>query len=100
MTSVPANVVSPASVPAEAGAAKSITVEYYAQLREQAGQGREALRSDAESLAALYAELRQRHGFRLDTAQLKVAVNAQFRDWQDAFDEGDLIVFIPPVAGG
>lgn len=79
---------------------KSITVEYYAQLREQAGQGREPVSSAAASLAALYGELRQRHGFRLDTAQLKVAVNAQFRDWSEAFAEGDLIVFIPPVAGG
>ena len=79
---------------------KSVTVEYYAQLREQAGQGREAVSSNAQSLAALYTELRQRHGFRLDPAQLKVAVNAQFCGWSEAFAEGDLIVFIPPVAGG
>ncbi len=78
----------------------SITVEYYAQLREQAGQGRETISSDATSLAELYAELRQKHGFRLDATQLKVAVNAQFRPWQQAFAEGDVIVFIPPVAGG
>jgi molybdopterin synthase sulfur carrier subunit len=78
----------------------TVTVEYYAQLREQAGQGREAVTSEAGSLAALYAELRQRHGFRLDTAQLRVAVNAQFREWPQAFAEGDVIVFIPPVAGG
>lgn len=78
----------------------SVTVEYFAQLREQAGQSRETFSSDAESLAALYAELRQRHGFRLDAAQLKVAVNAQFRDWQQPLTEGDVIVFIPPVAGG
>jgi len=78
----------------------SVIVEYYAQLREQAGQGRETITSDADSLAALYGELRQRHGFRLNIAQLKVAVNAQFRDWQQAFADGDLIVFIPPVAGG
>ena len=78
----------------------SVTVEYFAQLREQAGQGRETISSAAESLAALYAELRERHGFRLDTAKLKVAVNAQFRDWQQPLAEGDVIVFIPPVAGG
>ena len=78
----------------------SITIEYYAQLREQAGKGRETITTDAASLDALYGELRQRHSFRLDTAQLKVAVNAEFRDWQQAFGEGDVIVFIPPVAGG
>lgn len=88
------------SAPITAAPSKCVTVEYYAQLREQAGQGREAVSSRAGSLADLYTELRQRHGFRLDTPQLKVAVNAQFRDWQQAFADGDLIVFIPPVAGG
>lgn len=78
----------------------SITVEYYAQLREQAGHSREQLSTDATSLGALYAELRLRHGFRLETEQLKVAVNAQFRDWQQPLAEGDVVVFIPPVAGG
>ena len=78
----------------------AITVEYYAQLREQAGQGRENLSTAAASLAELYAELRQRHGFKLDSAQLRVAVNAQFRDWMQPLAEGDVVVFIPPVAGG
>jgi molybdopterin synthase sulfur carrier subunit len=78
----------------------SITVEYYAQLREQAGHSREQLSTDAASLGALYAELRRRHGFRLDPEQLKVAVNAQFRDWRQPLAEGDVVVFIPPVAGG
>jgi molybdopterin synthase sulfur carrier subunit len=78
----------------------SITVEYYAQLREQAGCSRELLATGVALLAVLYGELRQRHGFRLDTAQLKVAVNAQFRDWEQPLAEGDVVVFIPPVAGG
>lgn len=77
-----------------------ITVEYYAQLREQAGHGRENLTTSAASLADLYAELRQRHGFKLDTAQLRVAVNAQFREWPQPLADGDVVVFIPPVAGG
>ncbi|MEP7186471.1 MAG: MoaD/ThiS family protein [Rhodanobacter sp.] len=78
----------------------SLTVEYYAQLREQAGQGREAIDSDADSLASLYAQLKQQHGFRLDTAQLRVAVDAEFADWQQPLIEGSVVVFIPPVAGG
>ncbi len=78
----------------------SLTVEYYAQLREQAGQGQEAIDSDADSLASLYAELKQQHGFRLDTTQLRVAVNAEFADWRQPLTEGSVVVFIPPVAGG
>ena len=78
----------------------AITVEYYAQLREQAGRGRENLSTAAASLAELYAELRQRHGFTLDSEQLRVAVNPQFREWGQPLAEGDVVVFIPPVAGG
>jgi sulfur-carrier protein len=78
----------------------AITVEYFAQLREQAGQGRETLLTGAATLSALYAELQQRHGFRLEQEQLKVAVNATFRDWTQPLAEGDVVVFIPPVAGG
>jgi molybdopterin synthase sulfur carrier subunit len=78
----------------------SLTVEYFAQLREQAGQGQQAVDSDAESLASLYAQLKQQHGFRLGTTQLRVAVNAEFADWQQPLTEGSVVVFIPPVAGG
>ena len=32
--------------------------------------------------------------------QLKVALNAEFSDWQTPLKHGDTVVFIPPVAGG
>lgn len=78
----------------------SITVEYFAQLREQSGQSREIVDSSAASLHELYDELRQRHGFRLDASHLRVAVNACFCDWAEPLNEGDHVVFVPPVAGG
>ena len=33
-------------------------------------------------------------------AQLKVALNSEFSDWQTPLKHGDTVVFIPPVAGG
>jgi molybdopterin converting factor small subunit len=78
----------------------TVTLQYYAQLREQAGSSGEQLTTSASSLRELYDELRVRHGFSLSTDALKVAVNAQFSDWSRAVSEGDTIVFIPPVAGG
>lgn len=78
----------------------TLTVEYYAQLREQAGQGQQAIDTDADSLATLYAQLKRQHGFRLETTHLRVAVDAQFADWQQPLTEGSVVVFIPPVAGG
>jgi len=78
----------------------TVTLQYFAQLREQAGTSGEQLVTSAGSLRELYDELRTRHGFSLPVEALKVAVNAQFSDWGRAFGEGDTIVFIPPVAGG
>ena len=78
----------------------TITLQYYAQLREQAQLGNEQIDTSATTLRDLYAELRARHGFSLSADVLKVAVNAQFSDWGRALQDGDTVVFIPPVAGG
>ena len=77
-----------------------VTLQYYAQLREQAGASSEQVSTGANNLRELYDELRTRHGFSLPIEALKVAVNAQFSDWSRALVEGDTVVFIPPVAGG
>jgi molybdopterin-guanine dinucleotide biosynthesis protein A len=79
---------------------KGLRVEYFAVLREQAGRREEVLDTHARTAAELYEELRARHGFHLSAAQLKVAVNAEFSDWNAALKHGDTVVFIPPVAGG
>jgi len=78
----------------------TVTLQYYAQLREQAGAGGEQVSTGAASLRDLYAELANRHGFTLPADALKVAVNARFSDWGQPITEGDMIVFIPPVNGG
>lgn len=77
-----------------------ITLEYYAQLREQAGRAGETVSTAAASPQALYEELRARHGFTLPRAMLRVAVNDAFCGWDQALAEGDRVVFIPPVSGG
>ncbi len=77
-----------------------IRLQYYALLREQAGCQSESVDTAASTPAALYAELAQRHGFRLPASQLRVAVNAAFSEWECALRDGDEVVFIPPVAGG
>lgn len=78
----------------------SIRIQYFALLREQAGRSEEIVDTTAATPADLYDELRARHGFKLDKEQLKVAINADFRDWQTTLASGDSVVFIPPVAGG
>lgn len=79
---------------------KTITVQYFALLREQAGRSEEAVSTMATDPQTLYGELRQRHGFTLSRDALKVAINDDFAGWDAALQHGDRVVFIPPVAGG
>lgn len=87
------------SSPAQADV-RTVRVEYYAQLREDAGRSEETVTTEAASVSELFEELDRRHGFSLDPGPLRVAVNAEFADWDTALDAQDLVVFIPPVAGG
>lgn len=81
-------------------ASKNLKVQYYALLREQAGRREEAVQTLAGNPAELYEELKARHPFSLSPDMLRVAVNADFADWAAPLANGDVVVFIPPVAGG
>jgi molybdenum cofactor guanylyltransferase len=85
---------------ASAAKARTLRIQYYAILREQAGRSEETLDTTAATPAELYDELRRRHSFQLSAAQLKVALNSEFSDWHTPLRHGDTVVFIPPVAGG
>lgn len=81
-------------------ASLQLNIQYFALFREQAGKRSESLATQAATPALLYTELQQRYGFKLMPAQLKVAVNNEFCDWQQPLKSGDHVAFIPPVAGG
>lgn len=78
-----------------------ITVLYFASLADKAQQGQQQLDlADNLSLSELYTQLKQQHGFELDTSKVRVAINDEFASWDDAINDGDTVAFIPPVAGG
>lgn len=79
---------------------KRIHVQYFAAFRDQAGRDEETVETEALDPAALYRELQSRHGLGLGADRLKVAVNDEFATWDRSLQDGDRIVFIPPVAGG
>jgi molybdenum cofactor guanylyltransferase len=82
------------------GPSRAIEVQYYALLREQAGRRDESLQTTASTPRELYEELRARYAFSLAPELLRVAVNAEFSDWQRPLTDGDAVTFIPPVSGG
>jgi molybdopterin synthase sulfur carrier subunit len=77
----------------------SVTVLYFASLRDAAGVASEILERPA-SLTDLYDALRVRHGFLLTREKLRVAVDGAFSDWNQVLRDGAEIAFIPPVSGG
>lgn len=81
-------------------APRKVHIQYFAALREQAGVGSETLATTAADAAALYEQVRADRGLTLPRSMLKVAVNEEFSPWHRPLEDGDRVVFIPPVAGG
>lgn len=79
---------------------KAVVIKYYATLREQAGRNDETRQSTAQTAAELYQELCADYGFSLNERQLKVAINSMYQPMSSLIQNGDTVVFIPPVAGG
>ncbi|HVF34652.1 MAG TPA: molybdopterin converting factor subunit 1 [Candidatus Saccharimonadia bacterium] len=77
----------------------SVTVLYFASLRDRAGMDAETLPADG-SVSDAYDALRARHDFAFARTQLRVAVNGTLASWDHALRDGDEIAFIPPVSGG
>ena len=77
-----------------------LQIQYFALLRDQRGLESETIESDAATPELLYQQLASQHGFTLTAKALKVAINDDFADWDTRLNEGDSVVFIPPVAGG
>ena len=78
---------------------KSVTIEYFAVLREHAGRDKEKRDTDAATAAELFEEISEQYSFP-ELSSIKVAINDEFSPWDAALQEGDSVVFIPPVAGG
>ena len=73
---------------------------YFASLADRAGCSEESVETSASDPVTLYDEVRQRHAFSLGKERVRVAVNGQIVDWNHPLNEGDEIVFLPPVSGG
>tara|TARA_B100000614_G_scaffold112839_1_gene101188 strand:+ start:17 stop:262 length:246 start_codon:yes stop_codon:yes gene_type:complete len=80
----------------------TVTIRYFAMLRERAGVDSEALSVDATGAtpAALYDRLTAQHAFGLDRGVVRAAVNGRYVSWDAPVADGDEVVFIPPVSGG
>lgn len=85
---------------------RTITLLYFARLREALGTGREqlALPAGVSTLGALRAHLAQRGGAwakeMAEGRNLRAAVNQEVATPDSPLKDGDEVAFFPPVTGG
>ena len=77
-----------------------VTAHYFAVFRERAGCDSETVSTPCLTAAELFDEVAVRHGFADVRERCKVAVNGTLASWETRLNEGDEVLFFPPVAGG
>ena len=77
-----------------------IQVIYFAKLRELTGLDEETFSmKQGNKPGDVLASINKRHEIDVEI-NFKIAVNDEFSDWDIELNEGDRLVFIPPVTGG
>jgi molybdopterin converting factor subunit 1 len=77
-----------------------IHVTYFAALRDATGFTEETLKTEAKTVKALFQELAAKYRWPLSDTDIRFAINDRYHPADTVLNEGDKIVFIPPVAGG
>lgn len=82
----------------------TITVRYFASIREALGTGSETLSTEAATVGALREELITRGGAAAEALApgkaVRMALNQVLCDADAAIRQGDEVAFFPPVTGG
>lgn len=79
---------------------KTLKLQYFAAMRDFTGSTEEMLQTTAVTPEDVWIELVERYQVNLKKNSLKVVVNDEFADWTTTLDDGDSLVYLPPVAGG
>ena len=78
--------------------AATVTVRYFASLREALGRGEEAIPIEASTTVG--EVWRRVAGERAAGMRVLAAVNAEYADFAAPVAPGDEVAFFPPVTGG
>jgi molybdopterin converting factor small subunit len=77
-----------------------VRVHFFAIFRESAGVATHQLRTSAKTTKELFVEMtREFPNLKAETAAL-VAINDLMVCWDHPLEDGDEVLFFPPVAGG
>ncbi|HEX7667355.1 MAG TPA: molybdopterin converting factor subunit 1 [Polyangiaceae bacterium] len=80
---------------------KTLTLLYFAHLRDLVGTSEERVETNATTIAELRNELETHHAALAGRwASIRFAKNEAFAADEDALADGDVVALLPPVAGG
>lgn len=79
---------------------KEVEIKYFASLKDSAGKSSEVIQTSVEDISQLYQVIKEKYDFSLNEKFLKFALNDEFVEKNTIIKNGDVVVFIPPVAGG
>jgi molybdopterin synthase sulfur carrier subunit len=77
-----------------------IKVKFFASLREKAQKNEENITEVFLNASDLYQSLKEKYQFSLNADDIKVAINGEYQNFTTPLVDGDVVTFIPPVAGG
>lgn len=78
----------------------TVTVRYFAKLKEESGTAMEAIETTARTVGDLWVELKGKYQFTLGPPLVLVAQADDFCDWESELIPGQEVAFMPPVSGG
>lgn len=79
---------------------KTVNVTFFAVFRDQAGRDKEQVQTSAGTVGELFDELAARLSGLENYPQMKFAINDEMVRAGHVLQDGDEVLFFPPVAGG
>lgn len=81
--------------------AKTFTLLYFALFQEKKGVAEETRNlTDGLSAKLLFEQVCRELSLEIEMTSVRVSINHTFADWEQTLATGDIVAFIPPVAGG
>ena len=78
----------------------NVSVRYFALFREQTGCASEQVSWSGGTAAHLFQMMADKHPELKNQAAALVAINDEMSAWETVVEDGDEVLFFPPVAGG
>ena len=75
-------------------------VKYFALFKEHIQKDEETFDESFSTPLEVLNHIQSKYQLPLNQNQIRVAINEEFAHWDSALNQGDVLVFIPPVAGG